>query len=105
MNINDFEKVQKLIEVRERCERALERVEFFRGTALNRPDSGGTDGFEYGYSAHLSQYADGSGCPVDMTGCYVGVELEAATRTVLINQIERVNEHLRELGVVLNDEE
>lgn len=98
MKITDIDEVNKLVKIGKRCRNALYQLGEFDSTQTE-PDSGGVPGFELGYHGYLTRFDDGSGTSVDMGGCYVGIQLAAATRVILEKQIVGVENRLHELGV------
>ena len=102
MNITNLERVNTLVKIKARCNRALSQLEEYTEHLLANPDSGGIDGYELGYYSILASYDDGSGDCADMTGCYVGAQMADATRTILQNQILRIDSNLKELGVIFD---
>ena len=102
MKLTNLERVCRLVKIKDNCTVALSELEDYAGDADNERDCGGSPGFEKGYYAIITKHSDGSGTSVDMTGCYVGVQLATATRTILEEQIEHINRDLKLLGVELD---
>lgn len=96
MKIEDFSKVQKLINIKGKIEKALTKLDW---SCLNEEDCGGVEGFKTGYGIHLSEYSDGSGETVDLSGCYVANEILQATKQVLESHLAKVDSNLQALGV------
>lgn len=103
MQESDFKKVTFFIELKARLEEALEANIRFRDDAeLERNiDSGGLPNFDQGFWAAVSTHKDGSGQRVDLSGCYVGLQLSKALEEVLETQLLAVNIELKGLGVEL----
>ena len=100
MKLSNLEAVNTLVRTKKSCLHALGQLEGFE-TAIdeNGKDAGGTDGFDIGYNCNISQYDDGSGPSINMSGCYVGKQVASATRSILEIQINRINDELIALGV------
>ena len=100
MKIYDLETVNRLVRVRERCTKALNDIEAFEDAIIkNGHDAGGVPGYDIGYNAHISQYDDGSGTSIDLSGCYLGKQVAEATRVLLVKQIAAATADLSRLGV------
>lgn len=90
-----------MVQIRNNIIKAItQAAENYEDIRNNDIDCGGIgDNFSMGYSCHLSKHKDGSGVGVDMTGCYVGLEVAKAVVEVLSNKLILVDDSLRELGV------
>lgn len=100
MKIQDFDEVEKLVKIRERCQKAIENLEgYIMSTFKKDEDCGGVEGFTMGYYAFFGKHKDGSGDCADMNGCYVGIEAAEALTLVLEKQLDRVDVRLVSLGV------
>jgi len=98
MKEQDLEKVLKFVKIKTNCNVSIKAVDAFLERAEEK-DSGGVDGFDAGYNAHIALHSDGSGSPVELSGCYVGVEVGMAVRRILIDQIADVDSELKSLGL------
>ena len=99
MNIDDLDKVNKLVKTRDRISRACKEIEDFLEKNVKK-DSGGIEGvLEYGYNFSLSEYSDGSGMIADLTGCYVARESCEALLQILQKKNLEIDGELLRLGV------
>lgn len=100
VNVDDVPKINQLLEIRDKCIHAIDGLNgYLEEIDQYGPDVGGLPGYEYGFWANFSTHVDGSGPSANMNGCYVGIQAANALIRVLINQIERVEADLRELGI------
>ena len=105
MKINDLERVNTLVKIRLKCEKALSDMNVFESVTKEQGvDCGGTQGYDIGYNACISMHSDGSGVGADLSGCYIAVQLAEVTREILCEQINRVDADLVKLGVDMSVE-
>lgn len=102
MLLSNLIEVNKLAQVKEKLEKAMTATNTF-WEDIDSVDCGGTPGFNTGYGAYLSRYS-GGGDGVDLSGCYVGVQIAKATMRVLQLQHSLVGCRLEELNVILEEE-
>lgn len=105
MKLGKLEDVNKAVKIIERIEAAMEKLKASYD-ANKKPDCGGIPSYaEYGYSAFLSDHSDGSGHPVDLSGCYVGQEVKEAVAKVLTEKRDQMIGFLGECGIDVNPEQ
>lgn len=100
MKLSDFSKVDKAYKIRANILNAISSLEDHLSEESKR-DVGGIPGFDLGYSCHLSRYSDGSGQIVNMSGCYVEVEIAEASLKVLQKRLVEIEKALHYLGVTV----
>ena len=107
MHIEDFDKVKKLVEMRNKLiEARVAAKAFYDNVVDNGPDAGGVGPrFDMGYWCHVSEHKDGSGKSIDLRGCYVATEMADATQQVITKQLLQVEAELDKLGVEIGTPE
>jgi hypothetical protein len=99
MNLLDIENANKANKILQRLNKQIENLEYLGKTA--KKDYGGIEGeFEYGYFCFLSDHSDGSGSPINLTGCYVGIEVKHEILLILFKQKKKVLDYLDSIGVI-----
>ena len=106
MKIEHLKVVNDLITVREKCEKALDNAKNFvdvceKDELRNIFYSEYSKVFNGFYNGSLGEYRDGSGEHVSLSGCYVTKQVALATITILVEQIQTIDEDLKELGVII----
>ena len=99
MNIDNLEQVNLLVKIKAKCLKAQDDLVEFIETSRGAKDPGGLYGYDVGYYAQLYKHSDSSGPGADMSGCYVGIQVAQATTVILSEQIARIDEDLKKLGV------
>lgn len=67
-------------------------------------DFGGIEGvFEYGYSCYVGEHSDNSGFSVNLSGCYVGYQVNAAVLKVIEEQRDNVLAYLKSINVEVDE--
>lgn len=104
MKLEDLKDVNKVVEILDRVNAAIDQAEAFAlYVSDDGPDPGGIKGvFEYGYNGYFSAQRDGSGAAIDLQGCYVAGPVAIMIRKELIEQRERALTWLKEHGVEVN---
>lgn len=100
IHIDQLDEINKLVEIHNNITAALNDahalVDHFN---KDGKDAGGIESFNVGYAVHLGVWSDGSGPGVDMTGCYVGLEMANAAVEVLSKQLGVCRARLLNMGV------
>jgi hypothetical protein len=103
MKYSDLDLVNKLHNTRQNVKSALDDLDAYVENQEDSIDQTYTgpcpEIFQGGYWGHLSMHGDGSGSPVPLGGCYVGIAAANAVREVLETQLANIDTALRELGV------
>lgn len=99
MKASDFKEVEFLFKLMNNLSKALEYAEATIKDYESRTDSGGFENFNKGYACYVSRHSDRSGDVIDMSGCYVGLEVAEATEVILLSKREEVKARLYDLGV------
>jgi hypothetical protein len=101
---SDFAEVEFLFKLKSRLEKALvEADKTIHEITNDRPDSGGFENFNIGYYSHVHKHSDGSGQGIDMSGCYVGLEVAEYAKAILQGKLKEVHTRLNELRVTLDN--
>ena len=88
MKLSNFKDVTTVIDTLKKLNTQTENAENnLIEDASENPDTGGVKGnLVLGYHSYWSRWRDGSGKSVDMTGCYVGIEVLESIIVVLKNK-------------------
>ncbi|MNC75796.1 hypothetical protein D3C75_1273910 [compost metagenome] len=73
MKVEDFKDLEKLLTIANKLKTQYNNLN--RDKFVDNKDCGGVDGFNMGYSCHISKHRDGSGTSIDLSGCYLGGEV------------------------------
>ena len=102
MTPEQFEKAQPLMNVRDKlikalnqCEKMCHNIEEEHKKIIDRPKA--NHGFTGGYGIHLSEYSDGSGDSIDMSGCWVADEVTFTVRDILQKKLDDIMKQLGEI--------
>ncbi|MDB4311957.1 hypothetical protein N9937_00865 [bacterium] len=105
MKQSDLKEVNFLSKVLSDCRAAREDIPTVLDYHLENGGGYGFKGFNYGYSSYIHVHSDGSGAEVEMSGCYIGVQLAEAADQLLLEQIDKATARLKDLGVEIDVEE
>jgi hypothetical protein len=95
MKITDFEEVESYMQTLKKLDAALESVDYnikYIGEGVEK--QGSILGSCRGYSGSVSLQSK-----VDLVGCYLGVEVAQALRSVILDKRQKILDRLTELGV------
>jgi hypothetical protein len=100
MRLDKLEDVNKAVKIIQKIDTAMMKLK--ESYEAEKADCEGILGYaEFGYSCHLSDHIDGSGHPVDLSGCYVGGEVKKAVAEVLTQKRDQMVGFLIDCGVTV----
>lgn len=99
MNIADFTTVERLVKIRTNLVRADKEADNLIERMRGKTDPGGVLSHKVGYSSFVCTNSDGSGPTIDLSNCYIALELANATKAVIATKLALVNSDLEKLGV------
>lgn len=103
MKYEDIEKAQHLKNILLRLEAKYAQICKVE-SRYNEVDSGGVEGVaDTGYHCFVSEHTDGSGSPINLSGCYVGSEVINALKIILAGKYDVCKNALENMGIEVKD--
>ena len=99
MHITNLNKIVKAKEVIAKIDKALERMDESHGEYASHDCGGIPSVADVGFNFHISLHKDGSGSPIDMSGCYVADLAIDAVANVLKEKRAKMVLYCESLGV------
>lgn len=97
IKVENFKDLEKLLTIANKLKVQYNKLDYDK--FVDERDVGGIDGFDTGYSCHISKHRDGSGTSIDLSGCYLGGEMFDAVKSLIEQQYGKVKEAIKNLGV------
>ncbi len=98
MKIDDFGTVERLIRIKTNLERADKEADAVIQRLNSSNDVGGVLSHRVGYSSYVCTYSNGSGPTINLSNCYVALEVAVATKSVIATKLALVQADLEVLA-------